>query len=212
MEPILVVAPPRSGTSMISGLLYHHGVQAGKYKVNQNNPKGGFENLHIKDVMKQSLKNNGYELNPIRIEPTTFKDDPDFRQKVLQGIPNPSEPWLCKESRILMTWPLWFEHFPNAIYVFNRRNFDDNLKSMLKHRVISKRGGTEDLKRWIVWARNAQEAIAEECPHVWAYVDEIWKGNMDEAKEVVEACGLTFDEQVAREWIEPNLWHNRGNA
>lgn len=212
MDPILVAAPPRSGTSMIAGLLHYHGVQVGEYKVNKDNPKGGFENLHIKDVMKKSLKDNGYNLNPIRKEPTIFKHDPDFRKKVLQGIPDSRKTWLCKEFRILMTWPLWFEHFPNAMYVLNRRNFDDNLKSMLKHHVIKTRGSEEDLKRWINWARGVQEAIAEECPHVWAYVDEIWKGNVNEAKKVVESCGLNFNEQVARNWIEKGLWHNRSGA
>jgi hypothetical protein len=197
---------------MVAGLLHYHGVQVGEYKVNQDNPKGGFENLHIKNVMKQSLLDNGYDLNPIRFQPTIFKDDPSFKQKVLQGIPDENKPWLCKEFRILMTWPLWLEHFPNAVYVLNRRNFNDNLKSMLKHRVISKRGSTEDLRWWITWARKTQEAIAGECPHVWAYVDEIWKGNLDEAKKVVEGCGLKFDKQKTKEWIEPSLWHNRSGA
>lgn len=208
MDPILVAAPPRSGTSMISGLLYHHGVQVGEYRVNKDNPKGGFENTHIKKLVKDQLKKNGYDLNPIYTQPTTFQDDPQFRENALKFIPDPTKPWLFKEFRILMTWPLWYKYFPNSIYVLNRRNIQDNLKSMQNHRVISKRGSTRALRFWIEWARERQEEIAKYCLHVWADVDKIWAGDLSEAKKVVEACGLEFDERTTKEWIEPSLCHN----
>ena len=208
MDPILVAAPPRSGTSMLAGLLHHHGVQVGEYHVNKDNPKGGFENIHIKKVVKGKLKKNGYDLNPIYIQPTTFKNDPQFRENALKFIPDSTKPWLFKEFRILMTWPLWYKYFPNSIYVLNRRNIQDNLKSMQNHHIISKRGSTRALRFWIEWARERQEEIAKYCPHVWADVDKIWAGDLNEAKKVVEACGLEFDEQITKEWIDPDLCHN----
>lgn len=208
MDPFLVAAPPRSGTSMVSGLLHHHGVQVGYYKVNKDNPKGGFENIYIKNIVKESLKNNNYDLNPIKIQPTTFKDDPEFRDKVLKCIDNPYKYWLFKEFRILMTWPLWYKYFPDSVYILNRRDFQNNLKSMQKHRVISKRGSVDDLEFWIKWARQRQEEIAEHCSHVWVYVDKIWNGDMSEARKVIEFCGLEFDEEKAKDWIDPNLCHN----
>lgn len=209
IDPILVAASPRSGTSMIAGLLHHHGADAGDFRIGKGNPKGGFEDINIKQVMKNVLTSNGYNLNPISIQPDSFDLDPDFRLRVLQCVTNPDEPWLVKEFRILMTWPLWQEHFPDAIYVLNRRNIADNLQSMQKHRVISKRGSSHNLRFWIKWARGKQELIAKYCSHVWVDVDRIWQGDMDEAKKVVEAYGLDFNRKIAEDWIEPSLWHDR---
>lgn len=208
MDPILVAAPPRSGTSMIAGLLHHHGVQVGEFRANKDNPRGGFENIHIKKVVKDQLKKNGYDLNPIYIQPTTFKNDLQFRENALKFIPDSTKPWLFKEFRVLMTWPLWYKYFPNSIYVLNRRNIQDNLKSMQNHHLISKRGSTRALRFWIEWARERQEEIAKYCSHVWVDVDKIWAGDLSEAKKVIEACSIEFDEQTTKEWINPNLCHN----
>jgi len=208
-DPILVAASPRSGTSMVAGLLHHHGADAGHYGFHKDNPKGGFEDANIKQVMKNTLTSNGYDLNPISIQPEEFDPDPGFRFRVLQCVASPNEPWLVKEFRILMTWPLWQEHFPDAVYVLNRRNVADNLRSMQNHRVISKRGSSRALRFWIEWVRGRQERIAQHCPHVWVDADRIWRGDMGEAKKVVEVCGLDFDSKVAEDWVEPNLWHNR---
>jgi hypothetical protein len=218
MDPILVAAPPRCGTSMIAGLLVQHGVQVGHHRgPHKDNPKGGFENEHIKQFIKDELAKNGYELNPIRhINQNEtiywFEDNPVFKDVIEQAIKDPDSPWLFKEFRILMTWLQWQRHFPNAVYVLNRRNLDDNLKSMLVHPAISKRGPWGDLRDWIRWAHKRQEEIAAECPHVWVDVDKIWQGDMDEARKVVEGCGIQFDEQIAKDWIDPTLWHNRDGA
>ena len=207
---LLVAAPPRCGTSMIAGLLAAHGVPVGETKgPNNSNPKGGFENFPVKQYIKDVLKRNGYDLNPIRKQPAGFAEEPFFRDKVLQHIP---EHGLFKEFRILMTWPLWRDHFPDAIYVLNERNKRDNLESMLAHPSISRRGNERDLARWIDWARDRQEQIAQECPHVWVDVDRIWAGDMTEAQHAVEECGIQFDWDTASEWIDPSLWHKREGA
>ena len=218
MDPILVAAPPRCGTSMVAGLLVHHGVQVGYHRGPHNdNPKGGFENEPIKRFIKDELASNGYDLNPIRHIHMgeyvyNFESNPAFKDIVEDAIEDPGSPWIFKEFRILMTWLQWMRYFPNAVYVLNRRNKADNLQSMKVHPAISKRGPVEDLEAWIDWAHHRQEEIADKCPHVWCDVDKVWQGDMDEARKVVEGCGLTFDEQVAKEWIDPELWHNRSGV
>jgi len=220
VDPILIAAPPRSGTSMVAGLLAQHGVDPGNYKKRMRakgsprggNPRGGFEDIYIKAVLKKILQYNGYELHPINVQPTSFYDDPEFRDRILELVNDPEQLWLFKEFRILMTWPLWYNAFPNAMYVLNYRNKRDTLESMLKHKTVSLRGNRRGLEFWIDWARRRQKKVAKYCPHVWTYVDRIWQYDMVETRKIVEACGLKFNEQTARNWIEAKFWHNREGA
>lgn len=205
LDPILVAAPPRSGTSMVAGLLHQHGVQVGSYNKTKGNPKGAFEELSIKKFIKHTLKQNGYDIRPTNIMPSKFKDDLSFRSNILNIAGNPKGLWLFKESRILMTWPLWAKHFPDSLYVLVHRNSKDTINSMKRRLKV----GEYVIYNWLEWGRARQKEIAKYCPHVWIDADSIWEWDLGEVKKLVECCGLVFNEEATKNWIDPQLWSNR---
>lgn len=211
LGPFLIAGPPRSGTSMTAGLLAAHGVHVGHFKgPHADNPKGGYENAVAKAVMKCELARSGYDLNPIRIEPTTMLPCPTFGEEIDAALPG--SPWLVKEFRILMTWPLWAEHFPEATYIFTRRPIDDVVASMKAHRVISKRGPDAALRRWVEWSYERQDEIAAAHPHIYVDVDRLWDRDLGTALGMIESLGLTFDEAATLAWIDPSLHHHGERA
>ena len=55
-KPILIAGCPRSGTTMLAGLLHYHGVWVGRSRTTMypgSNSNFGSENLDIKEIMKQ---------------------------------------------------------------------------------------------------------------------------------------------------------------
>lgn len=213
LPPILIAGSPRSGTSLTAGLLKAHGVAVGEClgpaKWNQ---KGHFENRALKDLMKVVLQENGYGTTPLdKGWPERLNSKAKWRGRVFSAFsPGKGAPWLVKESRILMTWPLWRDAFPQAIYVFPRRPADDILRSMIDHPGVSRNGDPDQLWAWIHKCWERQEEIAAHADTAkFHYVDTdiMARGDMAEAKSLVEFCGLTFNEKIADRWIDQGLWH-----
>jgi hypothetical protein len=200
---------------MVAGLLERHGVSLGEMlKPTQYNVRGSFESLGVKREMKAVLEENG-------VAPTdrghlaiprgkwidAFTSRVNWKTRVelaWDGAENGL--WAVKETRILNTWPLWRDAYPDALYVLPRRLVDDNVASMLKHPHVSRNGDAEILRWWVLMCFKRQEQIAASCPHIFVDTDKMVAGDLGESRRLVERCGLVFDEAIAKEWIWPDLW------
>lgn len=212
-RPIFVTGPPRSGTSMISGLLEKHGVWTGRHKISQSklkdtNPKGVFENLDLKEITKQQMRQVGVNQMPF---PPIFngdklENDPYLRKRVFD-IVGDQESWLFKEPRLVKVNEVWQWSFPEAIWLLPDRKDEDIYRSMCKHPHISKQKHL-DFHQWIKDAKQKQREIYESSKYaIFFDPDDFTNLNMIKIKEVFDYIGIELDEQIVKDWIDKDLWH-----
>ena len=220
VDPILIAAAPRSGTSMTAGLLSVHGVTVGEHLARtQYNPKGHFENSAMKRYLQQLMVRANAPLNAVN-GPLPDIPVPDDFAKRLRACVNADGPWLLKDSKLLWFYRALSETFPSALWVLPLRPKQDVVRSMARHPIISKRIRAEADRgemrgnpleecaaRWYDECLNRQKRIAANEWHVWVDVDAMARGDMREAQKLVEAAELSFDKRAAENFIERDYWH-----
>jgi len=208
-DPILITGPPRSGTSMIAGLIHFHGAWIGEAEGTRypgSNTDLGTENPDFKMIIRDILKKNGiHEWNIYPLPGKSVKLH-DFRGTILNYV-HTSGPWLIKTAGLLYYPDLWLEAFPKAKWVFPRRQLEDIVLSFRRHPSMRKR---KNVKEYVeaLWER--QDAIAESgATHFWVFPDQFMLDDKDEghARSLVEFCGLRFDKDIFRNWVDPRMWH-----
>lgn len=127
-------------------------------------------------------------------------------------MPDPSEPWLYKNFRLLPTAGAWISTYPQARWVLPVRNRVDTLTSMVRHHVIGRHGSPAQLAAWLDWSVRRQEEIAKRAMVFWFDVDAAWSGNDGHIADMLAFCGLRMETARVSGWIDRGLWHNRAGA
>lgn len=185
--PILIAAPARHGTTMLAWLLHLHGVWIGEAAVTarpETNPQVGTENLKIKHYLREP-------------NPDTFRAD------ILELVETDG-PWLVKTMMNLIRRDLWLRDFPGAVWLFPWRPAADAIAS-------AERTGrnVETFKGHIAFARQAQLEIIESGARTLRInMNNLVERRASEASLAVGFCGLTFDDTIATNWIDPTRWHS----
>lgn len=188
--PILIAGPPRSGTTLIAWLLHLHGAWIGEAETTKDpttNPLVGTENTAIKRWLTMLPADTEY---------------PAFRERLL-ALVDTDGPWLVKTSNLLTHWRLFATHFPEARWVLPNRPLEDIVASDMRRRPVDYRTSRN------IRATNKivqMEIAASGVEHHWVIADRLAREDMEEARKLVEFCGLSFDPGVTREWIQPERW------
>jgi len=195
-EPILLMTCPRSGSSMTAGLFHVHGVWAGTCRPGDEwNPKGHFENLPVKNLIKKqwhrSIVNKG----------VLAKRLPGFREAVetaIRGDGYDGGKWLWKGSALY--WPAFFEFDPTWITV--RRNRESTVRSCIRSGMLDSRrtGETIDIHHRVMDELNARGAVE-------VRTDELVAGEYSSLERALDRCGIEMDREKVRQWIDPGAWH-----
>lgn len=214
MRPIFVTGPPRSGTSMTTRLLVEHGCWCGDcIEADEHNKAGYFENKAIVEIVKSLLKKNGTLARSDSQPPKKWAYNPDnLRGMILKHV-DASGPWVFKDSKLLLVSPLMRKAFPEALWVFTMRNIEDNITSLLKHKIWARR---------YVQAKNVRDRLGEMIRDLWLLatdlevkVDYVWAvpgsfvAKKTAAEAFIDACGLRFDKKAYNRAINKELWHGR---
>lgn len=138
-KPILIAGPPRSGTTLIAGLLAKHGVWIGRGRTTMylgTNPEFVSENQDIKAVYKEAARQEGYEnwQVPVRYMNGTYLKKQDIEQFVPDG-----KRWLVKTSWNLIFSMSMRQMYPEALWVLPWRDKNKIVDSMNKHSGMAKR-------------------------------------------------------------------------
>lgn len=166
-QPIVVTGIPRSGISIIAGILEKCNIYGGV--VNKM-----YENECIRDeVIKPYLKsirideNGQYPISSNR-EKINYTALGDMRDKILK-ILNPSEKiWFYKDSRLLLSWEMWSLMFPKTCWVIVKRKNNDIIKSCLKtsymnafsnEKICKKINVNDSESGWCWWINQYQKLI-----------------------------------------------------
>ena len=221
---ILVTGIPRSGTSMVAGVLEICGADFGI-------TDKMYANIRIQNkVIKPMLFKAGVDYNgqhPLPKEQTDImkQADPRFRNLVddILWQECPGRPAI-KNSRLLLTQMVWELAYPDAKWVIVRRQEDDIVNSCLKTAYmnvwdcpsIRRQAGVETpADGWEMWVNRHLELIQElkdrGVDYMEVHPDKIVDGEYRELIEVVDWLGLQWQEQQVKEFIIPQLWQSIRN-
>lgn len=216
-HPVFVTGLPRSGTSMVTGLLgvcglwLGHTVPGGK-----ENIRGFFENVILRErVQKEVLRQGNFDPLGVRhLPPTNWHPViRNFREIVAaalraQGYDGEKQ-WGFKDAKLTLTWRLWHEHFPAARWVIVRRPTEQVIASCLRTSFMKPHSPDpafwqrfveayldrlETLQRTVSWSRTV-EATA------------IAGGRFDELAKLVGDLDLAWSPDAARDFVAPASWN-----
>lgn len=179
---------------MVAGLFAAHGVFVGKTRpITPFNPKGNFEGSAVSSVLGPvygPLVSVGSEAPPVR----------GLKKKILDALSKAGYaggPWLWKGSA--MYWQAFCSFDPHWITV--RRSDAAILQS---NKSFKRMGGAPQ------HSLRAHNAVLDKLEAAGASrVDAaaLITHDFRQIRKAFERCGLAFNERIAREWIDPTLWH-----
>lgn len=214
-NPIIIAAPPRSGTTMVAGLLKLHGAWVGRARVTNHpgsNSLIATENQDIKKLMKtlaRTYKYNNWSEELPEITPEDAKVLGTWLREAIEKIVPHGEPWLVKTAWTLIFYDIWKEAFPGAKWVIVSRHIKNIVQSVKRHpkMALHKR---KDVKKYIKALHKKQDQVWEEVTikraH-YVYADALSSGHMGTAGSLLTFCGITFNPEITRYFIKPEMFH-----
>lgn len=185
-RPIVILATPRSGSSMTTRIFHAHGVWMGP---DTENP-----------IIKAEQIRRWGRLTHVRSLATCQPQDgfKDFVERAIVEQGYEHGPWLYKQSALYSN--AWAEWFPQPTFIgIHRTNNVDAIRA----RPAMVGGGTrEDVERLV--ARH--EEIIQRADAI-VHTDEVVAGNFASLADAFEVAGLKFDARIASQTINPAKWH-----
>ena len=218
--PIFVTGLPRSGTSLVTGILALSGAWTGPTgPPSPWNRKGNFENETLKDrFVKAYLALAGADplgLDPLPSRSMALLVSPELWRHLILGTVNEmglpaGQPWLFKDAKLALVWRQWAEALPEARWIVVRRRRDAIIASALRAEPMARRLGY-DWARWKAWTQAYLAHLEDMTAKIEVWV-EIWPERdifEDPAgmKPVVEGLGLTWRPDAVADFVDSRLWH-----
>ena len=216
-RPIYITGCPRSGTSIVAGVLQQAGAVTGRVDKM-------FEDIDIREkVIKPFLTAMGIDKEgqyPLPIfHPSTVTPNMVARWK--QKMSNYVKPgkWMYKDSRLLLINPLIDMAYPEAVWIVVRREAEDIINSCLQTGYMDAFNSPEVREKtrvktvmdgWAWWESHYAYMI-NELKDSGAMVMEVWpqqmvEGNYQQMEAVLKTLGLECATEKLRAFIEPKLW------
>lgn len=206
-RPILIAGPPRSGTTMIAGLLHYHGVWVGNTRVTRypgtNPPDFGSENIDIKQLMKQEASNQNYSNwnCPFPVRPDC--DFTELKTKIQKYVPE-NVKWMVKTSWLLIYYEFWKWAYPKALWIFTKRNTLAIFDSMNRHPGMAKNHSDKDKLKFIDALKIRQQLIASEVKRSYPVdVKKVSMKNDIEIMNLFEYLSIRVNWDIVDDWIKP---------
>lgn len=207
-SPILIAGPPRSGTTMLAGLLYYHnGVWIGrsrKTKYPGTNSDFGSENLDIKDIMKRLAAQLIYQNwhTPLPDTPLIWHIRDRLKDDIESFVPENTR-WLVKTSWLLAFHKAWDAIYPEAVWIFPKRSEESILDSMNRHPSMRKR--PDNMKRKFIQALHARQSETKSIVHNCIDIDvyKLSQQNRQEVQRLFDFLGSEVNWKVVNEWLDP---------
>lgn len=233
-SPIFITGIPRSGTSMIAGVLQICGLFFGQSpKPERQSARGMYENKSIHDRLVEPYL-SGIEADSFCQFPLPRTSDllipVDWGTKVKailqeEGYQSKERLWAYKSSKLAVMWPVWNFAFPNARWILVRRRSGDIISSCLstmymkafKDKANLDKLGVkteEDGWKWMIheYEGRLRDMIESglNCKVVWP--DRMVSGDYSQLYETLDWIGLKWDTKVLMEalsYIDPKFWKPR---
>jgi len=201
---ILITGVERSGSTFISRVLQMCEVNAG-----QTNKMR--ENVSLRSLSASTIANCsvGCYMPTIHSLRSVANWD-DQVENALKGQKIPElMPFMYKDSQIAQLWKLWDIAYPTAKWIIVRRRTGDILNSLHETAYMTKFkrlknikqvGATSEKEAWLWWVHEYEKRFIEimeyEINHRVVWPERMRDGDFEQMKEVVEWCGLKWNEEV----------------
>lgn len=186
---ILITGAARSGTSLTARILAACG--AGFGRVNDLH-----ENVAVRDgMLKPYLANRGFDPRGQRPLPdiAAIHPLPDWRVRVLRAVGSTRPAY--KDAKIAITWPLWMDAFPDAVWVLVRRDDDAIIRSCMRTSFMNAHSQPEGWRRWIDYHHDRfgemRAALRGRLIEFWPLPSVL--GDAEIARPLVEHLGLSWN-------------------
>lgn len=217
-QPILVVGTARSGTSLTAGSLHLCGAWVGQTVPGggSENPEGFFENTILRElVVKKLLSSEGVCPLGVKTLPdlSRLRARPKLAQTVLQTIHKQGyqgeRPWLFKDAKLSLLWPVWKKAFPDARWIIVRRPREQIIQSCLRTGFM--RQHSTDPAFWSDWidAYRQRLELLKASGVWWREIDTqtLLSGDFSGLHSIADDLGLQWRESSIRSFINPTYWH-----
>ena len=214
--PVLVTGLPRSGTSMVTGLLGLSGLWLGHtVPGGKENIRGFFENAILREhVHKEILRQGGFDpLGVRRLPPPAWHPVVRNLRAVVAAVLTAQQYdgrqiWGFKDAKLTLTWRLWHEHFPQARWIVVRRPDDEVIASCLRTSFMKQH--SSDPLFWRQFVAEYLERLAA-LQRVVGWSRTIEAGDMaaarfDALERLVVELGLTWRPDAMRAFVAPEQW------
>ncbi len=217
-SPIFVLGLPRSGTSLVAGALKICGAWLGDTVPGggEENPKGFFENIYLREQINKKI------LGALQVDPLGVQSLPELnslppvegleeliKKGLLEDGYDFTQPWLFKDAKLTLLWPLYLKVFPKAHWVIVRREDEHIISSCLNTSFMKKQSiDPKFWKKWIDEYLTRLDALKQSnctCSEIWA--PSIIDGDLTELKKICHTLGLTWDNNALKEFVTPTYWH-----
>lgn len=216
-DPILIVGPARSGTSMTAGIFAQCGAWTGPcVGPGPHNRKGLFENFDLReDIVKQSLREAGADPLGVASFPSGDYRPKDLRKRVediitRQGYDG-NQAWVWKTIKSVPMWRAWHDAFPNATWLLCYRSPTEIARSCMRTSFMREHGLTE--QQWYMWALQYHIFMTEINSEVnnsfYVIADRLARREPEELamlRQQVKRLGLQWGDESVEAFIDPQLW------
>lgn len=118
-------------------------------------------------------------------------------------------PWLYKDAKLTLLWPIFAHNFPDASWIIVRRSEQDIIDSCLRTSFMKQH--SKDPKFWQRFVDEYMQRIkllmTSEATFHELWPDTLLKGDWSVFRDLLEKLELSFDEKALRRFISPKLWH-----
>lgn len=233
VSPIFITGIPRSGTSMIAGVLQIAGVFLGEVtKPEKHSPRGMFENRLIHDVMvepylKEACKDTFGHWDMPDIEKMSI---PTHWQTLTLGLMeeqgyDKKTLWGYKSNKLALLWPVWDYAFPYAKWIIVRRRSGDiadsclstsYMKAFKDSSLVQSIGCKSEREAWLWMIHQYEKRFVQmierglDCKVVWP--ERMVNGDYSQLYETLDWIGLKWSTSVLNkilEYIDPKFWKVR---
>jgi len=220
---VLVLGMHRSGTSAITGVLAHLGVETGSRLLPAHdtyNPKGFWEHAEIVSIHDELLQSLGYAWDDIRPFPHEWWKYPEvfeFRKSLTHLIQRDfgnSALWTVKDPRMCRLLPLWLEILAELeiapLMILNLREPFSVAKS------LEKRDGFVTPKANMLWLQHFLDAEwwSRGYPRIVITYKQLMDDRGAAVQSITQLLGLAIPTSALHEielFLEPSLRHHHAD-
>jgi len=193
---VVILAPPRSGSSVITSIFAGHGLSLGRADSVNSYGYRTFENKEI----RQSINHITHMVGPAD-KAFTSGHGPNHVKSIFERL-IPRGDWCFKAGP--QYWDVIRDAFPDAKGVLIYRNPESII--IQSHR--DKTGKLEsDVRWWVDQFVDKMARIHDEFRFPYIYTDEVMAGDYSSLRDAMDYCGLEFDPAIADKRIDKKQWH-----
>jgi len=208
-SPILITGCPRSGASLVAGLIGISEIWGGEW----------FEETYENKLLKNRINKNVLRMmgsdsegqfplvntNQIKLE--------EWVKSVRNGIESSLAeeeynygPWFYKDFKLVLLWPIWHDIFPDAKWVIVNRNKRDIVSSCMKSPLMDAFGRPSLWEALVGEYRTRIDGLRAQVEFIDVWPDRIILGHEDELSKLESFIELPIDRERAAKFVDKDAW------